>query len=103
MMIINTLNSIYLFAIWIIVGATTGIFLGWWQWISIRKLGNENTDKIVNKLYIILAIRVLLVSGISFVAFLQGLRFGLSFLGAFFISRWCWTYFTINKNKNIKE
>ena len=85
------------------MGAATGIFLGWWQWISIRNLGKENTNKVVNKLYVILALRVVLVSGISFVAFLQGLRFGLSFLGAFFIGRWCWTYFTINKNKNIKE
>lgn len=102
-MSINKLNSIYLFIIWIIAGAATGVFLGWWQWISIKNLGKENTNKIVNKLYIILALRVLIVSGILFVAFLQGFLFGLSFLGAFFIGRWGWTYFTINKKKNNKD
>ncbi|MDO9546863.1 MAG: hypothetical protein Q7J07_08980 [Pelolinea sp.] len=100
----NTIpNALYLYTVWIIAGAATGIFLGWWQWISIKNLGKENTDKFVNKLYIILALRVLIVSGILLVAFLQGLLFGLSFLGAFFIGRWGWTYFIINKKKNNKE
>jgi hypothetical protein len=103
MMAINSCNPIFLFIFWTCAGAVTGIILGWWQWVSLKKLGKKNTDELISNIYVILAIRVLIVSGILFAAFLQGLRFGLSFLLAFLISRWIWIYKTINQNKDNKE
>lgn len=99
----DTQNSMYWLMIWIIAGITTGVILGWWQWISIKNLGKENSNRIINRLYVVLALRVLIVTGIALIAFLQGLLYGLSFLCAFFIGRWVWTYYVIKKNKKIKE
>jgi hypothetical protein len=100
---INSYNSFFLYFFWTSAGAITGLFLGWWQWVSLKNLGKKNTNDLINKIYVILAIRVLITSGILFMAFLQGFRFGLSFLVAFLICRWGWSIRTINQYKHNKD
>ena len=76
-------NSISICMIWAIAGLITGVLLGWLQWISIKNLGAKNPGKIIAKVYMLSALRILLVSGIIFLAFRQGLIHGISLLISF--------------------
>lgn len=96
-------NTRATYIIWAIVGLTTGVLLGWWQWMSIKKIGPKNPSRIINKIFVFSAVRILLVSGILFIAFRQGLEYGISLLAAFIIGHWAWTLFTIKRNNTHKE
>jgi len=89
--------------VWAIAGLITGISLGWLQWISIKDLGTKNPSKIITKVYILSALRILIVSGIIFLAFRQGFIYGISILLPFFIGRWTWTLLVLNRKNRIKE
>jgi len=96
-------NSISICMVWAIAGLITGISLGWLQWISIKDLGTKNPSKIITKVYILSALRILIVSGIIFLAFRQGFIYGISILLPFFIGRWTWTLLVLNRKNRIKE
>jgi hypothetical protein len=83
--------SILICIAWAIAGLTTGVLLGWLQWISMKDLGAKNPGKIISKVYVFSALRILFASGILFLGFRQGLIYGLSLLVTFFIGRWTWT------------
>ncbi len=95
--------SILICIIWAIAGLITGVLLGWLQWISIKDLGAENPGKIISKVYILSALRILLISGFMFLAFRQGLIYGISILITFIIGRWTWTLLALNRKSRYKE
>ena len=85
------------------VGLATGILLGWWQWTSIKKLDQKKPGRIINNIFLFSALRIFLVSGLLFLAFRQGLKYGISLLAAFIIGHWAWTVFTLKRNSTHKE
>ena len=95
--------SIIICIAWAIAGVITGISLGWLQLISIKDLGIKNAGKIMNTIYLFSALRILLVSGIMFLAFRQGFMYGVCLLVPFFIGRWAWTILILNRKSRIKE
>jgi uncharacterized iron-regulated membrane protein len=96
-------NSISICIFCAIAGLITGVSLGWLQWISIKNLGSKNPGKIISKVYVLSALRILFVSGILFLAFRQGLIYGLSLLITFIIGRWIWTLLALNIKSKYKE
>jgi len=95
--------SILICIVWAIAGLTTGVLLGWLQWISMKDLGAKNPGKIISKVYVLSALRILFVSGILFLGFRQGLIYGLSLLITFFIGRWTWTLLALHRKSKYKE
>ena len=95
--------SIFICIAWAIAGLITGISLGWLQWISIKDLGIKNPGKIIYTQYLFSALRILIVSGIMFLAFRQGYIYGISILITFIIGRWTWTLLVLNRKNRIKE
>lgn len=95
--------SILICTVWAIAGLITGVLLCWLQWISVKDLGAKNPGKIIIKIYVLSALRILFVSGIMFLAFRQGSIYGFSLLITFFIGRWTWTLLVLNRKKIYKE
>ena len=95
--------SIVICIAWSIAGLITGISLGWMQWISIKDLGTKKPGKIINTIYLFSALRILLISGIMFLAFRQGFIYGISLLIPFFIGRWAWTILVLKRKSSHKE
>ncbi len=95
--------SILICLVWAIAGLITGVLLGWLQWISIKDLGAINPGKIISKVYVLSALRILFVSGIMFLAFRQGLIYGISLLTTFIIGRWTWTLLALNRKSKHKD
>jgi len=89
--------------VWVIAGLITGISLGWLQWISIKDLGTKNPGKIIYTQYLFSALRILIVSGIMFLAFRQGFIYGFSLLISFIIGRWAWILLALNRKSRYKE
>jgi len=96
-------NSISICMVWAIFGLTIGVLLGWLQWNSIKDLGATKPSKIITKVYILSALRILFISGIMFLAFRQGLIYGISLLISFIIGRWAWTLLVLNRKRIYKE
>jgi len=96
-------NSISICTVWAIFGLCIGVLLGWLQWISLKNLGAKNPSKIIAKVYLLSALRILLAAGIMFLAFRQGLIYGLSLLISFIIGRWVWTLLALNRKGRYKE
>ena len=96
-------NPISMCIVWAISGLTLGVLLGWLQWISIKDLGTKNPSKIIAKVYLVSALRILLAAGIMFLAFRQGLICGISLLISFIIGRWVWTLLALNRKSRYKE
>ena len=95
--------SILICIVWAIAGLVTGVLLGWLQWISIKDLGEKNPGKIITKVYVLSALRILCASGIMFLAFRQGSIYGISLLISFIIGRWAWTLLALNRKSRYKE
>ncbi len=89
--------------VWAISGLTIGVLLGWLQWISMKDLGAKNPSKIIAKVYVLSALRILFASGIMFLAFRQGLIYDISLLISFIIGRWIWTLLVLNRKSSYKE
>ena len=68
-----------------------------------KDLGAKNPSKIIAKVYVLSALRILFVSGIMFLAFRQGLTSGISLLISFIVGRWVWTLLALNKKSRYKE
>jgi hypothetical protein len=95
--------SILLCVVWAISGLITGVLLGWTQWMSMKDLGAKNPGKIISRVYMLSALRILLISIFMFLAFRQGLIYGISLLTTFIIGRWTWTLLALNRKSKYKE
>ena len=98
MQILKDFNTI-LIIVWSLKGAATGLLLNWWQWVSINKSGTINRDKILTKVYMISAVRILVVIGIFSISLFNNPLYGFCFLAAFIGSRYFWTFFILKNRK----
>jgi hypothetical protein len=95
--------SILLCIVWAIGGLITGVLLGWTQWMSMKDLGVKNPGKIISRVYVLSTLRIFLISIFMFLAFRQGLIYGISLLTTFIIGRWTWTLLALNRKSKYKE
>jgi len=93
------LNKILLTILWGIGGAVIGILLGWWQSQSIKRFEKKPPEKIMGRVYFSSLPRILLVSGLLFLAMTQRVWYGICFAIGFTISRWIWTWIALRALK----
>ena len=93
------MHDILGYILWSIAGAGVGLLLGWWQSRSIKKLESDAPEKMMGRVYLQTLPRVLLISGLLFLAIRQGIWFGICFTVGFSISRWITTWLALRQLK----
>jgi uncharacterized protein YneF (UPF0154 family) len=91
--------DILVYILWGAAGTGVGLLLGWWQSRAIMKLEKNAPEKIMGRVYLGSLPRVLLVTGLLFVAMTQGLWYGICFAAGFTVSRWVWTWLALRQLK----
>jgi NhaP-type Na+/H+ or K+/H+ antiporter len=85
--------------LWSIAGAAIGMLLGWWQSRTIRKMEKKTPDNLMGRAYLSSIPRVMLISGLLFLALRQDIWSGISFAIGYTVSRWIWTWLVLRQLK----
>lgn len=88
---------------WIFSGALLAALFGLLQHLSLRKIKNTDTQRILSKTLAFSALRILISITVLFLAFKTGIKNGLSCLITFIIFRWFWLIALVKRENKDME